>query len=52
VDWVLMWGSPESIREIKALVGLIEQAQQTQLPPDQLAAGAVAAPRSGPTAKS
>src|SRR4051812_36429743 len=32
VDWVLMWGSPESIREIKALVGLIEQAQQQQLP--------------------
>ena len=27
VDWVLMWGSPESIREIKALVGMIEQAQ-------------------------
>ncbi len=36
VDWVLMWGSPESIREIKALVNLIEQAQQKQLPPDQL----------------
>jgi hypothetical protein len=28
VDWVLMWGSPESLREIKALVGLIEQAQE------------------------
>lgn len=28
VDWVLMWGSPESLREIKALVSLIEQAQQ------------------------
>ncbi|MEA2708162.1 MAG: hypothetical protein QOF78_763 [Phycisphaerales bacterium] len=27
VDWVLMWGSPESIREIKALVSMIEQAQ-------------------------
>ena len=27
VDWVLMWGSPESIREIKALVTMIEQAQ-------------------------
>jgi hypothetical protein len=36
VDWVLMWGSPESIREIKALVNLIETAQQQQLPPDQL----------------
>ena len=31
VDWVLMWGSPESVREIKALVGMIEQAQQ-QMP--------------------
>src|SRR4051794_9073982 len=30
VDWVLLWGSPESLREIKALVGLIEQAQATQ----------------------
>ena len=30
VDWVLMWGSPESVREIKALVGMIEQAQQQQ----------------------
>jgi hypothetical protein len=27
VDWVLMWGSPESLREIKALVNMIEQAQ-------------------------
>src|SRR4051794_40112993 len=32
VDWVLMWGSPESIREIKALVGMIEQAQQQHQP--------------------
>src|SRR5436853_3169379 len=32
VDWVLMWGSPESIREIKALVSLMETAQSTQLP--------------------
>ena len=31
VDWVLMWGSPESLREIKALVSLIENAQ-VQLP--------------------
>jgi hypothetical protein len=30
VDRVLMWGSPESIREIKALVALIEQSQQGQ----------------------
>lgn len=38
VDWVLMWGSPESLREIKALVSMIEQAQQQQLTPEQLAA--------------
>jgi hypothetical protein len=31
VDWVMMWGSPESIREIKALVALIEQSH-AQLP--------------------
>jgi hypothetical protein len=49
VDWVLMWGSPESIREIKALVGLIEQAQQQQLPAEQLA-GTKAAP-AGTTTK-
>lgn len=30
VDWVLMWGSPESLREIKALVSLIETAQAQQ----------------------
>lgn len=30
VDRVLMWGSPESLREIKALVSLIEHAQQQQ----------------------
>ena len=40
VDWVLMWGSPESIREIKALVSLMEQAQQQQLPQAQAAAQA------------
>ncbi len=28
VDWVLLWGSPESLREIKALVGMIEKAQE------------------------
>jgi hypothetical protein len=48
VDWVLMWGSPESLREIKALVNMIEQAQQQQLPGDQ-SAGATQAPRT-PTA--
>ena len=39
VDWVLMWGSPESIREIKALVGMIEQAQVQS---EQAAGGGVA----------
>ena len=32
VDWVLLWGSPESLREIKALVSMIEQAQQQAQP--------------------
>lgn len=32
VDWVLLWGSPESLREIRALVNLMEQAQKAQLP--------------------
>ena len=49
VDWVLMWGSPESLREIKALVNMIEQAQQQQLPADQMAAGAQRAPQSSAT---
>lgn len=30
VDWVLMWGSPESLREIKALVSMIETSQARQ----------------------
>lgn len=28
VDWVLMWGAPESIVQLKALCDRIEQAQQ------------------------
>ncbi len=39
VDWVLMWGSPESIREIKALVAMIEQAQQQALAAGNLPQG-------------
>ena len=47
-----MWGSPESIREIKALVTLIEQAQQSQLPADQLTpAGATTINKTSPTTK-
>jgi hypothetical protein len=32
VDWILMWGSPESLRELKGLIQLMEEAQK-QLPP-------------------
>ena len=39
VDWVLMWGSPESLREIKALVGMIEQAQQQAMASGALPGG-------------
>ena len=46
VDWVLMWGSPESVREIKALVSMIEQAQaqQQQLPNDPMRGAQQAVP--------
>jgi len=43
VDWVLMWGSPESIVQLKALVDRIEQAQvqlQEQLKQQEAQAGA------------
>ena len=36
VDWVLMWGSPESVREIKSLVDMIEKAQQQAIAAGQL----------------
>jgi hypothetical protein len=51
VDWVLMWGSPESIREIKALVSLIEQAQAQQLPAEALTASVPTPPRASQVAK-
>ena len=35
VDWVLLWGSPESIKEIKALIAMIESAQGQLPPPTQ-----------------
>lgn len=49
VDWVLMWGSPESLREIKALVNLIEaaQVQQNLIPPPTGAPDGGAASGSG-----
>jgi hypothetical protein len=50
VDWVLMWGSPESLREIKALVGLIEQAQ-AQIPNVEQSQGVAQAPANGSTAR-
>jgi hypothetical protein len=37
-----MWGSPESLREIKALVQMIEQAQQQTLPADPLKGAQIA----------
>jgi hypothetical protein len=37
VDWVLMWGSPESVREIKALVTMIEQSQAQNPPAEGIA---------------
>jgi hypothetical protein len=30
VDWELMWGAPESLREIKGLIKMIEDAQPNQ----------------------
>ena len=48
VDWVLMWGSPESLREIKALVSMIEQAQQQQVPSDPLRGAQQAQPNRRP----
>ena len=41
VDRVLMWGSPESVQEVKALVGMIE-VQQQQAAAAQAAAGGTA----------
>ena len=38
VDWVLLWGSGESLAEIKALVNMIEQAQAQFLPQAEAAA--------------
>ena len=34
IDWVLLWGSRESLRHIKDLVTLLERVQQ-QLPPEE-----------------
>jgi hypothetical protein len=42
-----MWGSPESLQEIKALITLIERAQLAQLPAS--AFQKVTAPENAPT---
>ena len=42
VDRVLMWGSPESIQEVKALVSMIESVQQ-QTAAQAASAGVVSA---------
>lgn len=35
IDWILLWGSRESLRHIKDLVTLLEKVQLEQLPPDE-----------------
>lgn len=30
IDWVLMWGVPASLRDIKALVDMLDEAQKKQ----------------------
>ena len=47
VDRVLLWGAPESIQEIKALVGMIEQAQQQAMANQP--EGSQQAPGAGPS---
>ena len=47
VDWVLMWGSPESLRDIKALVNMIEQAQAQQQQQQQASPGGEGAGNGG-----
>jgi hypothetical protein len=55
VDWMLMWGSPESLQEVKGLVALVERAQQTQIPSSGGQRGQAPAslpiPASGPAAQ-
>jgi len=43
VDRVLMWGSPESVQEVKALVNMIEAVQQQAAAAQAASSGAVAA---------
>jgi hypothetical protein len=40
VDRVLMWGSPESLQEVKALVAMLENVQQQQQGTGTVQAGA------------
>lgn len=47
IDWILLWGSPESLKEIKALVTMLEQFQMQQLPPEHRSGAATAAPSPG-----
>ncbi len=41
VNYLLLWGSPESLRDVKALVEMIEKAQRQYLPAEQLAEAGV-----------
>ncbi|MGD0768615.1 MAG: hypothetical protein ABSB42_10545 [Tepidisphaeraceae bacterium] len=43
VDRVLMWGSPESVQEVKALVNMIEAVQQQTAAAQAASSGAVTA---------
>jgi len=43
VDRVLLWGSPESVQEVKALVNMIEAVQQQAAAAQAASSGAVAA---------
>ena len=48
VDWVLLWGSPESLREIKALVSMIERRRSST--PRRSRGTRITRPRSAPRA--
>jgi len=47
IDWILLWGSPESIREIKSLVAMIEKAQTQYLPEIEAQQKKLAADKAG-----
>jgi hypothetical protein len=46
IDRVLLWGNPDTVREMKAVISLIEQLQQQQLA--QAPAGSTEGPATPP----